>query len=71
MKKTILNLGKTLNRKEQKTINGSGPIDNPNCKCFCYNNGVKVSNSCRLYCPDGTIPGVESGDPSCWKGAEY
>lgn len=43
MKKTILNLGKSLNKTEQKTINGgnscstySGPIyyDQNNCEAF-------------------------------------
>ncbi|TDQ23960.1 hypothetical protein [Tenacibaculum caenipelagi] len=71
MKKQILSLGKVLYKTDQKEIYGKGPIEGPDCKCFCYSNGVKVSNSCRQYCPDGTIPGVESGDPSCWTGAEY
>jgi len=68
MKKQFLNLGKALNKAEQKQINGGGPVEGPNCKCFCYSNGVKTSNSCHSLCLDGTIPGVDSGDPTCWTG---
>ena len=69
MKKQILNLGTALNKAVQKEINGGGPVEGPNCRCFCYVGGEERSNSCHALCPDGSIPGVESGDSSCWTGA--
>jgi hypothetical protein len=57
---------KNLTKTAQKGIRGGIGIDDPDCKCFCYVNNVQVLSSCRYLCADGTIPGVISGDSSCW-----
>jgi len=73
MKNSILNLGKTLNKAQQKEINGKKAIILDDCNCFCYINGVEKTNVCYELCPNGSIPGVLSGDSTCWDvpGSEY
>jgi len=34
MKKSILNIGKALNKAEQKQVNGGGPTGGPTALCF-------------------------------------
>lgn len=73
MKKSILSIGKVLNKAAQKEINGGGHNSGPNCRCFCHNDREeRVSNSCNSLCPDGDIPGVYEGTPtSCFTGSLY
>ncbi len=41
MKKSILNLGKALNKIEQKTINGGGnECSSPSAKFLCMTQGI-------------------------------
>ena len=68
MKKQILNLGRVLNRPDQKKISGGQPLPNPDCKCFCYSNSIRHTTNCQSLCPDGDIPGVYEGTPaSCFR----
>jgi len=54
MKKSILNLGKTLNKKEQKKINGGTYYL---CSIgYCYVNNRIIRVKPDSYCPDGSIP---------------
>lgn len=57
---------KNLTKTAQKVIRGGIGMDDPDCQCFCYINNNQVSSSCFYLCADGTIPGVISGDSSCW-----
>ena len=67
MKKSILNLGKNLDKIQQKQINGGQPLPDPRCKCFCYLNSTKYTTNCQSLCPNGDIPGVYEGTPaSCF-----
>ncbi|WP_435261357.1 hypothetical protein [Tenacibaculum sp. nBUS_03] len=57
MKKSILNLGKSLDKKDQKSINGG--FDYP--VGFCFAVGVNppqlIANVlCNELCPDGSTP---------------
>lgn len=58
MKKSILNLGKALNKTEQKNINGNGPI--PSLRvCECSTPGIPDFLPCdwkhrSIFC-DGKI----------------
>ena len=61
MKKSILNLGKALNKAEQKNINGG--MFNPFCSCSRnyqlgdeYNNNGNVIQECT-FAPDQGGPG--------------
>ena len=51
MKKSILNIGKALNKAEQKSINGGAncPIYAPSCCTSC--GGYPLSNGCCLGTP--------------------
>ncbi|WP_131538239.1 hypothetical protein [Pedobacter nototheniae] len=50
-----------LSRTELKNVMGGGKIPPAGCSCFCIIGAVKSSHSCTSYCPDGAIPGLESG----------
>ncbi|CAM1344235.1 hypothetical protein [Tenacibaculum amylolyticum] len=50
MKTAILNLGKSLNKKEQKTINGG-----TNCQ-ICYANNAGLYNPSDPYCDGCPLP---------------
>ena len=66
MKKQILNLGKVLNKAEQRLISGgtdpisglgSGGNGSGNRKMgVCIVNGSRFSVPCDSVCPDGTAP---------------
>ncbi len=54
MKKQILNLGKALNKAEQKTINGGGPGG-----CYTHQECPAGHGCCKGEPdPDGSIEGV-------------
>ncbi len=48
MKKSILNLGKTLSKHEQKEINGKARYYYPACKCDAHGN--KINEPCEGGC---------------------
>jgi len=54
MKKSIANLGKTLNKNAQKKING-GTV-NYECLGLCYINNRFITVRPGYLCPDGSIP---------------
>ncbi|TYQ00342.1 hypothetical protein C7447_101954 [Tenacibaculum adriaticum] len=61
MKKQILNLGKALNRAEQKGIKGGSGTVNPWDTCFCllqdkFGNFYANIVDCYGTCPGGTDP---------------
>jgi hypothetical protein len=65
MKKSILNLGKALNRAEQKQISGGVP------SLSCY--GKSAGNSCgrgRICCSSNQYSGNDSQNPYLYCAAE-
>jgi natural product precursor len=52
-----------LSRTDLKNIKGGTRIPPAGCACFCYTNNVKSSHSCTSFCPDGSIPGIDSLPP--------
>jgi hypothetical protein len=61
MKKSILNLGTVLKRKELQTINGSGPFGCNECPSECLNCVEDGFQSCgtgtSVACHDGSEAG--------------
>lgn len=56
-----LNEVQKLSRKDMRDVmGGRKPIPPAGCRCFCYEGSVKTQNSCTSFCPDGTIPGIDS-----------
>lgn len=63
MKKQFLNLGKTLNKAEQRSVNGGDPWCNslqPDpgsyelpCGCFCQENSQCIMGNCNVNGPNG------------------
>ncbi len=49
-----------LSRNDLKNVMGGTKIPPAGCNCFCFTGAVKSSHSCTSYCPDGSIPGVDS-----------
>jgi hypothetical protein len=66
MLKNILKLKGTqqLSKNEQKEIIAGISPQSGNCNCFCYRGGAKIQNSCKSYCPDGSMPGLMPGSSS-------
>ena len=59
MKKSILNLGKVLNKKEQKNVNGKGSFNNDIESCYSFD---KCIDTCGET-PD--TPGFETCYTDC------
>lgn len=57
--KNLLNLGKTLNKNEQKLINGGAW--SPIARCFVTNCGTLVPNMISTFCP----PSYQREDTPC------
>ncbi|MEE9364390.1 MAG: hypothetical protein V3U92_17445 [Cellulophaga sp.] len=58
MKKSILNLGKALNRLEQKAINGGGPYRcNPQGDSYCCGPANWQCGYCGMSCGGIVDPG--------------
>jgi len=57
--KNLMNLGKILNKKEQKLINGGKEINKPQCHCTFSNGGtmsitVSDCSDCSNVCSHAT-----------------
>lgn len=56
MKKIILKLGKNLNKKEQKEINGGTYYQYPICKCDSHCNVIDNGRCENIGCPTQAVP---------------
>jgi len=60
MKKSILNLGKALNKAEQKKINGGLLIncyDNPTCPPYNAVACAIIGGTCKYFCIENDLKG--------------